>query len=334
MSGRFEDMEMFAEVVQAGSFTTAAQRLDTSKSRLSRRIAELETRLGVKLLHRTTRRLSLTEAGAAYHARIARLLDAAREAEEAVTSLGGSLAGTIRIAAPMSFGLSHVAPAVAAFMTGHPGIVVDLELDDRTHDLVGEGFDVAIRIGPRPADSSLVSRVLGSSRSVVAGAPALLDRLGRPVSLDDLARFPCLVYSNRLADEQWRFETPAGPRTVRGPERLRANNGTALAEAAAAGLGLVSMPTFIVGPLVDVGRLEILLPEQTASRRDIRLVYPPGRQTSAKLRTLADHLAAAFRGEPWECGQGREAPRAARGSRRPAAAPIITSESADAPSAA
>lgn len=302
MTGRLEDMELFACVVQAGSFTTAAKRLDTSKSRLSRRIAELEARLGVKLLHRTTRQLSLTEAGAAYHARIARLLEAAREAEEAVSSLGEALSGTIRLSAPMSFGLSHVAPAVATFMAAHPGIVVDLVLDDRTSDLVGEGFDVAVRIGPRPADSSLVSRVLGSSRTVVAAAPALLDRLGRPASIDDFARYPCLVYSNRSADEQWRFDTPVGPRTVRGPERLRANNGTVLAEAAAAGLGLVSLPTFIVGSFVDAGRLEILLPDTTAHRRDIRLVFPPGRQTSTKLRALTDHLADAFRGEPWECG--------------------------------
>lgn len=308
MSGRLEDMELFACVVQAGSFTTAAQRLDTSKSRLSRRIAELETRLGVKLLHRTTRRLSLTEAGATYHARITRLLEGAREAEEAVSSLGDSLTGTIRLAAPMSFGLSHVAPAVSSFLADNPGIVLELELDDRTNDLVGEGFDAAIRIGPRPADSTLVSRVLGSSRTVVAGAPSLLDAIGRPETIGDFARFPCLVYSNRPADEQWRFETPAGARVVRGPERLRANNGTALAEAAAAGLGLVSMPTFIVGPLVDAGRLEILLPDETAHRRDIRLVYPPGRLTSAKLRALADHLTAAFKGEPWECGTG--SPRA------------------------
>jgi DNA-binding transcriptional LysR family regulator len=304
MSGRLEDMELFACVVQAGSFTAAARRLDTSKSRLSRRLSELETRLGVKLLHRTTRSLSLTEAGAAYHARVTRLLEAAREAEEAVSALGGLLSGTIRLAAPMSFGLSHVAPAVAAFMVEHPGIAVDLVLDDRTNDLVGEGFDVAVRIGPRPADSSLVSRVLGSSRTVVAGAPSLLNSTGRPTTIEDFVRYPCLVYSNRSADEQWRFDTPAGPRIFRGPERMRANNGTALAEAAAAGLGLVSMPTFIVGPLVDAGRLEIVLPEQTAHRRDIRLVYPPGRQTSAKLRALADHLAAAFRDEPWECGKG------------------------------
>lgn len=202
----------------------------------------------------------------------------------------------------MSFGIAHVAPTVSRFLAEHPGIVLELVLDDRTNDLVGEGFDAAVRIGPRPTDSTLVSRVLGSSRTVVAGAPELLDRLGRPERIGDIERFPCLVYANRAADEQWSFETPAGLRVVRGPERLRANNGNALAEAAATGLGLVSMPTFIVGPLVDAGRLELVLPEATARRRDIRLVYPPGRQTSAKLRALADHLAAAFRGEPWECG--------------------------------
>lgn len=302
MTGRLEDMELFACVVQAGGFTTAARRLDTSKSRLSRRIAELEGRLGVKLLHRTTRRLSLTEAGAAYHARVTRLLEAARETEEAVSALGETLAGTIRLAAPMSFGLTHVGPALVSVLEANPGIAVDLVLDDRTNDLVGEGFDAAVRSGPRPADSTLVSRVIALSRAVVAGAPALLDRIGRPATVDDLARFPCLVYSNRSADEQWRFDTPTGPRTVRGPERLRANNGDVLAQAAIAGLGLVILPTFIIGPALTDGRLEPVLEAETARRNDIRLVYPPGRQTSAKLRALADHLADAFRGEPWECG--------------------------------
>ena len=302
MTGRLEDMELFACVVQAGSFTLAAKRLDTSKSRLSRRIAELETRLGVKLLHRTTRRLSPTEAGAAYYARVTRLLEAARETEEAVSSLGEALTGTIRLAAPMSFGLSHVGPALVTFLKSNPGIAIDLVLDDRTNDLVGEGFDAAVRSGSRLADSTLVSRIIANSRSVVAGAPALLDRTGRPTSIDDLARYPCLVYSNRGADEQWRFDTPTGARTVRGPERLRANNGDVLAQAAIAGLGLVILPTFIIGQALAAGQLEPVLEAATARRNDIRLVYPPGRQTSVKLKTLADHLAAAFRGEPWECG--------------------------------
>lgn len=303
MTGRLEDMELFACVVQAGGFTVAAKRLDTSKSRLSRRIAELETRLGVKLLHRTTRRLSLTEAGAAYHARVTRLLEAARETEEAVSSLGDALTGTIRLAAPLSFGLSHVGPALVGFLEANPGIAVDLVLDDRTNDLVGEGFDAAVRSGPRLADSTLVSRVIAVARTVVAGAPSLLDRLGRPTSVDDFVRYPCLIYSNRGADEQWRFDTPTGPRTVRGPERLRANNGDVLAQAAIAGLGLVVLPTFIIGPALTTGQLEPVLEAETTRRNDIRLVYPPGRQTSAKLKALADHLAEAFRGEPWECGE-------------------------------
>ncbi len=300
MASRLEDMEAFAAVAQAGGFTAAAKRLDTSKSRLSRRVSDLETRLGVKLLHRTTRAIALTEAGAAYLARATRLLEDAAEAEEAVSSLGGALSGTIRIAAPLTFGLDHVAPQLLAFMAANPGVSVDAGFDDRRIDLVAGGFDLAIRMGPRMADSGLIVRKLAETRSAIVGAPALLDRLGRPQTLDDLARFPCLVYANRPADEQWRFDTPDGPKVVRGAERLRADNGTVLADAAVAGFGLTLLPLFIVGPALCAGRLEVVLPDQALPRGEMWLVHPPGRQRSAKVRALAEHLAAAFHGAPWE----------------------------------
>ena len=300
MTDRVEDMAAFAAVAQAGGFTAAATRLDVSKSRLSRQVSALEARLGVRLLHRTTRATSLTDAGAAYLAHAMRLLEDMAEAEDAVRSLGGALAGTIRIAAPLTFGIDHVAPAVQRFMAAHPAVLVDASFDDRRVDLVAGGFDLAIRMGPRMADSGLVVRTLADLRTAIVGAPFLLDSVGRPERLDDLAKFPCLVYANRPADDQWRFETADGPRVVRGPERLRADNGTVLAEAAAAGFGLTVLPIFIVGPLICSGRLEIILPGQLLPRVEMRLVHPPGRQRSTKVRALADHLAAAFRGAPWE----------------------------------
>ena len=300
MAGRLEDMETFVAVVSAGGFTAAARRLDTSKSRLSRQVADLEARLGVRLLNRTTRAIALTEAGAAYFERAARVIDDACEAEDAVASLGGALSGTIRLAAPLTFGIDHVAPALTAFMELHPGVAIDASFDDRPVDLVGGGFDLTIRIGMRLADSGLVARTLAASRTAIVGAPALLDKLGRPETIDDLRRYPCLVYGNRPADEQWRFETPDGPKIARGPERLRADNGSVLAAAAAAGLGLSALPLFITAPLLRTGQLEQVLPRQTLPGAEVRLIHPPGRQRSAKVRALADHLAEAFRDAPWE----------------------------------
>lgn len=300
MTDRLDDMAAFAAVAQAGGFTAAALRLDMSKSRLSRQVSALEARLGVRLLHRTTRAIALTDAGTAYLAHAARLLEDLAEAEDAVRSLGGALAGTIRIAAPLTFGVDHVAPALLRFMAAHPAVLVDASFDDRRVDLVAGGFDLAIRMGPRMVDSGLVVRTLADLRSVIVGSPVLLDSIGRPQRLDDLAHFPCLVYANRPADDQWRFDTSDGTRVVRGPERLRADNGMVLAEAAAAGFGLALLPIFIVGPLICAGQLEIILPDQALPRGEMRLVYPPGRQRSTKVRALADHLAEAFRGAPWE----------------------------------
>ena len=300
MTDRLDDMAAFAAVAQAGGFTAAAMRLDVSKSRLSRQVSALEARLGVRLMHRTTRATALTDAGTAYLAHATRLLEDIAEAEDAVRSLGGALAGTIRIAVPLTFGIDHVAPAVQQFMAAHPNVLVDASFDDRRVDLVAGGFDLAIRMGPRMVDSGLVVRKLADLRTAIVGAPSLLNDIGRPERLDDLAKFPCLVYANRPADDQWRFETPDGPRVVRGPERLRADNGTVLAEAAAAGFGLTVLPIFIVGPLICRGELEIILPSQLLPRIELRLVHPPGRQRSTKIRALADHLADAFRGAPWE----------------------------------
>ena len=294
MSGRLEDMEAFVAVAAAGGFTAAARRLDTSVSRLSRTVAALEVRLGARLFHRSTRALALTEAGKAYLDAATRVLDDARAAEEAVTCSAATLRGVIRMASPVLFGVDQVGPALFRFMALHPDLRIELILDDRVTDLVGEGIDLSVRIGPQLPDSELVVRTLGPIALRLVGAPALLDRIGRPDQPAALIAFPSLTYSNARTDEQWRFPTSTGPRLCRGPERLRASSGEMLCAAAIAGLGLTILPDFFVAGALADGRLEAVLPAHRFNDGAVRLLSPPARRQPAKIRALADFLAAEF----------------------------------------
>ena len=294
MTGRFEDMEAFVAVAGAGSFTAAAARLGGSTSQLSRRVTELETRLGARLFHRTTRTLALTEAGAAYLEAATRLLDDARAAEEAVAGLRGALTGTIRLSAPLAFGTDHLAPVLYDFMARHPALNIDLLLDDRSVDLVGEGVDLGLRVSVTMVDSGLISRVLRPVTRVIVGSPAYLDAHGRPDRPEALTAHPCLLYRNVPVADQWRFSTPDGFRQFRGPERLRADNGTVMLGAAIAGLGLAELPDFIVSKALADGRLELLLADHSLQTSALRLVYPPAGRLSAKVRALADFLTERF----------------------------------------
>ena len=294
MSGHLEDMAAFAEVAAAGGFAAAARRLGGSTSQLSRRIAGLEARLGARLFHRTTRALALTEAGAAYLEAATNVLEAARAADEAVAGLQGAIAGTIRVSAPLSLGQTALAPLLNDFMALHPGINIDLLLDDRSVDLVGEGIDLGLRVSPAMADSGLVARVLRPVERVIVGAPAYLDRHGRPAAPEDLTGHVCLLYRNVPVAEQWRFMTADGLRQFRGRERLRADNGAVLLGAAICGLGLAMLPDFIVAEALAGGRVERVLADAATPPTALRLVYPPVGRLSAKVRALADHLAAAL----------------------------------------
>lgn len=287
-------MEAFVAVAAAGSFTAAAARLGSSTSQLSRRVTELETRLGARLFHRTTRALALTEAGAAYLDAATRLIDDARAADEAVAGLRGALTGSIRLSAPLSFGSDHLAPVLFAFMQRHPALKVDLLLDDRSLDLVGEGVDLGLKVSATMADSGLIARVLRPVARTIVGSPAYLDAHGRPDRLEALTAHPCLLYRNMPIADQWRFATPEGIRQFRGPERLRADNGTVMLGAAIAGLGLAELPDFIVAAALADGRLEQLLPDHDAPLGALRLVYPPAGRLSAKVRALADFLTDHF----------------------------------------
>lgn len=295
-------MAVFARVVDARSFTAAAAALGLSKSAVSKQVARLEDRLGARLLNRTTRRLSLTEVGAAFYERCARILAEVEDAELAVGRLQDAPRGTLRINAPMSFGQLHLAPAVADFLNGHPGLAVDLTLNDRIVDLVEEGYDVAIRIS-RLADSSLIARRLVPSRRVVCGSPAYFERHGVPRHPADLRRHNCLLYSYLPTAEEWQFIGPDGPAAVRVSGTLRANNGDALEAAMLAGLGVALQPTFIAGRDLQAGRLVAVMPDYVDESASVYAVYPHSRHLSAKVRAFIDFLAARFcPAPPWDAG--------------------------------
>ncbi len=293
-------MAVFARVVDDGGFSAAARRLGLSKSAVSKQVAALEDRLGARLLNRTTRRMSLTEAGTALVERCRRVLAEAEAAQDAIGLLQAAPTGVLRVNAPMTFGTLHLAPAIPDFLERHPGISVDLNLNDRMVDLVEEGFDVAVRIA-RLADSSLVARKLAPMRRVMVASPLYLARRGVPERLADLAGHDCFSYSYVAAGDEWRFTGPDGEEVVQPTGRLRANNGEVLREAALAGIGIAVLPVFIAGPDLAAGRLVQVLPQYDNRGGAIYAVWPSGRHPSPKLRAFVDFLAERFGPNPyWE----------------------------------
>lgn len=297
---RFQAVRAFAKVVELGSFARAADRLSASTSAVSRQVADLEAHLDVRLLNRTTRKLSLTEAGQAFYERSVQLLADLEEAESSVRAAAVSPQGTLRLTCGVSFGARYLAPAIAVFGARHPQLLFDLDLSDRVVDLVEEGFDLAIRIGT-VGRQGLVSRRIGWTHAVCCASPAYLSRRGTPASPEDLAQHECLTYTHAPVPNTWSFTSRDGQsHSVRIVPRHRANNGRMLAELAVAGMGVVFEPDFIVAPEVDAGRLVLLLPDYEPARGPISAVYPSRRHLSAKVRGFVDFLAERFAaGQPW-----------------------------------
>ena len=295
---RLDDMVAFLRVVDAHSFTLAAERLGVSKSAVSRRMTELENRLGARLLNRTTRRLSLTEVGQAFYERCTRIVADVEEAERAVADLHAQPRGTLKINAPMSFGMMHIAPAIADFLGRHPGLEIDMDLNDRYIDLIEEGYDVAVRIG-KLRDSSLVARKLAPNRRVVVASSAYLKAHGRPLHPDDLTQHNCLIYTNAPLAGQWQFRIDGEDRAVKVSGCLRVNNGEVLREAAIAGQGITILPTFIIGEQIARGLLEVVLTEFISSDSAVHAVYPHSRHLSPKVRAFVDFLAGRFGPVPY-----------------------------------
>jgi DNA-binding transcriptional LysR family regulator len=315
VSDRLEEMATFVRVVEAGSLTGAARRLEVAKSAVSRRLSELEARLGVQLLRRTTRTLHVTDAGHAFYQRCVRILADVDEAELAVSDVHGRLAGQLRVAAPLSFGIAHLQPAVEAFLAEHPDVRFDLDLDDRQVDLMAENFDLGIRIAPL-ADSSLVARRLATVEHVVCASPDYLARHGTPATPEALAEHDCLTYANAPESDAWHC-TDAQGREHRIPvrSRLRANNGDLLREAAVAGLGVVFQPRFIVHRALAEGTLVPVLTDCDWSRVDAWALYPQTRHLSARVRAFVDFLVAWFEKPPWEAEGGVVGPAGEAGPR-------------------
>lgn len=294
-----EGYATFAAVVEAGGFSAAAQRLGVTKSAVSKQVSRLEERLGARLLNRTTRRLALTDAGQAFHERALRILAEAEEAEQAVGQLHASPRGLLRISAPMSFGLRHLAPALCDFLARYPDLQVEVCYDDRLVDVVAEGFDVAVRIA-RLADSSLIARRIAPCRRVAVASPAYVARRGAPADPAELAGHDCLLYTLSASETAWRFVHRDGriaDASITG--RLRANNGDALRDAAVGGLGVILTPTFIVGEDLATNRLVRVLPDWEAAEISVYAVYPSGRHLSVKVRAFVDFLASTFGPVPY-----------------------------------
>ena len=297
---KLQAMEAFVAVVDHRGFNAASSALPLSRSAVSKAVADLEASLGGRLLNRTTRRISLTEAGRAYYARCREILGAISEADGLVSGLSTNPAGTLRINAPMSFGHRQLGPLVAEFRRQYPDIDVELVLADRMVDMVEEGFDITIRI-TRPADSSLVARRVAPCRFNVVASPDYLARRGRPRSPADLADHECLVYRYAPEPERWRFQHDSELRAVAVNGNLCANNGDMLCAAAIAGAGVAMLPTFITCDAVLGGHLETVLQDHVIPPVGIYAVYPSARFLSAKVRLWVDLLAESLGDHPaWD----------------------------------
>jgi DNA-binding transcriptional LysR family regulator len=285
-----EAMAIFAKVVEMRGITAAAVDLGLSAPTVSKALVRLEQRLGSRLLNRTSRRFALTDAGHALADRAARLLADAEAAQDALLAQSATPRGLIRLAAPMSFGVSQLAPILPDFLQQNPAVSVDLHLSDALVDVIGEGFDAALRIGVL-ADSSLLARRLAPVPGMIVAAPAYLDRRGRPAHPADLANHDCLAYAYQRTRDTWHLTNPAGEAvTVRPSGRLRANNGDTMLLAAVAGIGIAALPAFIAGPAMADGRLEQILPNWSGSNASLYLLTPPNGPRPVRVQLLVDFL--------------------------------------------
>ncbi|HTI95821.1 MAG TPA: LysR family transcriptional regulator [Rudaea sp.] len=308
---RFQEMSSFVAVVESGSFVAAADATGLSKAAVSRHVADLELRLGARLLHRTTRRLSLTDDGRVFYAHAKELLGALDEAESEISARRGEPSGTLRINAPLTFGILHLAPLWGRFIAANPKVALDISLSDRVVDLAEEGYDVAVRI-TNMANSALIGRKLADTRMMLCASPTYLKRRGTPRQPSDLAQHQIISYSYWSGGDQWEFVGPDGARSVRVSACIHTNNGDTCRAAALDHQGVILQPDFLVGRDLHSGALVELMPQFRAAEIGIHALYLSRKHLSIKVRRLVDFLAAAFKQPPWNRTKPDGAPLRAR----------------------
>ena len=300
---RLECDRMFVAVMEAGSFTAAAERLGISSGQASKLISRLENDLGVRLLNRTTRAVSPTEAGRAYFERIRPLLEEFDNLDLSIRNISRAPRGRLRLTAPLTFGTVELSQDLNDFASRYPDIELDVSFSDRLVDLVDEGFDLAIRVG-RPSDTSLIARKLCDVRIVLVGSDAYLAEHGAPSAPEDLHRHACIIDTNFREPNRWPFRTAQGETvtaTVNG--RIRYSNAEACLKAAEAGLGLAYVPSFVAGGAIKAGKVRVLLERFETAPYSMHALYPHNRHLAAKVRVLIDFLVERYRGKPhWEEG--------------------------------
>lgn len=294
---------MFVAVMETGSFTAAAERLGTSSGQASKLVSRLESALGVRLLSRTTRAVSPTEAGRAYFDRLRPLLDEFDGLDAAIREVSHAPSGRLRLTAPLTFGTMELAPALNSFAADYPGIELDVSFSDRVVNLVDEGFDLAVRVG-RPEDSSMIARKLCDVRILILAAPAWLEKHGEPQTPEDLSRLGCIIDTNFREPNRWPIRDASGAMTnITVAGRIRFSNTEACLGAARAGLGLACVPAFVAAEALRQGLVRQVLAPFEPTPYAVHAVYPHGRHLAGKVRALVDYLARHYRSRPlWEKG--------------------------------
>ena len=292
---RLTEMEAFAMVVDQGGFTDAAKKMGISKSAVSKHVSSLESRLGARLLNRTTRRVSPTEIGLAYYDRARRVLNDAGEADALVTAMQSAPSGLLRVSVATDFGVNHLSPVLGDFLQEYQDITVNMVLNNRYVELISEGFDLAVRIGELE-DSSLRARKLAETNKMMIASPKYFEEYGRPEKIDDLNEHKLLHYSNQASGNVWKLTAPSGEkRQVRSAGWLTVNDGQSLLNAAVNGLGIAFLPSFLYADALRDGLLEPAIKDLPVETQGIYAVYPPGRYTQPKVRAFIDFLVETFK---------------------------------------
>ncbi len=293
-------MDLFVKAVETGSFSATARSMSLTPSAVSKQISRLEDRLGARLFNRTTRRLAPTEEGRAYYERCRRILADIDEAESAISQLNTEPRGVLRVNMPVVFGRRHVVPALGGFLAKYPQIHLEVSMTDQFVDPIAEGVDMLIRVGELK-DSSLISRKLADARRVIAATPDYWDRTSRPNEPHELEAHNCLNYAYLSTGNSWRMIDPAGKECmVPTSGNIASNNAEALLEAALEGVGVINLPTWMVGQDLCEGRLEEVLKAYSMSEPSVHAIYPPGRHLSAKVRAFVDYLVDYFKQRPMD----------------------------------